>query len=113
MWRIWSTALGASAYSTSPKVPSRVLICFGLARIASHTRSAASSGEIVGNESYIFVGAIIGVRTSGMWIVVNVTPSPIVSELTTRVNASSAAFEATYAENRGGLACTPIEETLT
>ena len=73
-----------------------MLICFGLARIASHTRSAASSGEIVGNESYIFVGAIIGVRTSGMWIVVNVTLSPIVSELeTTRVNASSAALEPT------------------
>ena len=72
-----------------------MLICFGLARIASQIRSAASSGEIVGNESYIFVGAIIGVRTSGMWIVVNVTLSPIVSELTTRVNASSAAFDAT------------------
>ena len=71
-----------------------MLICFGLARIASHTRSAASSGEIVGNESYIFVGAIIGVRTSGMWIVVKVTLSPIVSEETTRVNASSAALDA-------------------
>ena len=72
-----------------------MLICFGCARIASQIRSAASSGEIVGNESYIFVGAIIAVRTSGMWIVVNVTLSPIVSELTTRVNASSAAFDAT------------------
>ena len=30
-----------------------------------------------------------------MWIVVNVTPSPNVSDATTRVNASSAAFEAT------------------
>ena len=76
-------------------MPSFVLICFGLARIASHTRSAASSGEIVGKLSYIFVGAIIGVRTSGMWIVVKVTLSPIVSELTTRVNASSAALEPT------------------
>ena len=76
-------------------MPSRVLICFGRARIASQIRSAASSGEIVGNESYIFVGAIIAVRTSGMWIVVNVTLSPIVSELTTRVNASSADLEAT------------------
>ena len=72
-----------------------MLICLGLARIASHTRSAASSGVIVGNESYIFVGAIIGVRTSGMWIVVKVTLSPIVSELTTRVKASSAALEPT------------------
>ena len=67
--------------ATSPNVPSRVLICFGLARIASQIRSAASSGEIVGKQSYIFVGAIIGVRTSGMWIVVKVTLSPIVSEL--------------------------------
>ena len=57
--------------------------------------SPASSGVIVGNESYIFVGAIIGVLTSGMWIVVNVMPSPMTSELTTRVHASSAAFEAT------------------
>ena len=66
------------------------MIVFGFARIASQMRSPASSGVIVGNESYIFVGAIIGVRTSGMWIVVNVTLSPIVSELTTRVHASSA-----------------------
>ena len=66
-----------------------------MARIASQIRSAASSGEIVGNESYIFVGAIMSVRTSGMWIVVNVTLSPIVSELTTRVNASSADLDAT------------------
>ena len=48
-----------------------------------------------------------------MWIVVNVTPSPSTSEATTRVNASSAALEATYAEKRGGLAWTPIEEMLT
>ena len=71
------------------------MICLGLGRIASQTRSAASSGVSVGNESYIFVGAIIGVRTSGMWIVVKVMPSPMISEPTTRVHASSAAFEAT------------------
>ena len=41
------------------------------------------------------VGAIIGVRTRGMWMVVKVMPSPTTSELTTRVQASSAAFEAT------------------
>ena len=57
--------------------------------------SAASSGVIAGNMSYIRVGAIIGVRTSGMWIVVKVMLSPIVSDETTRVNASSADFEAT------------------
>ncbi len=48
-----------------------------------------------------------------MWIVVKVMLSPIVSDETTRVNASSAAFDATYAEKRGGLVWTPIEETLT
>jgi hypothetical protein len=46
-------------------------------------------------------------------MVVKVTLSPIVSELATRVNASSADFDATYAEKRGGFVCTPIEETLT
>ena len=50
---------------------------------------------MVGNESYIFVGAIIAVFTSGMWIVVKVMLSPITSEETTRVHASSAALEAT------------------
>ena len=34
--------------------------------IASQIMSAASSGVIVGKRSYILVGAIIGVRTSGM-----------------------------------------------
>ena len=70
-------------------------ISLGRERSASQIMSAASSGLSVGKASYIFVGAIIGVRTSGMWIVVNVTPSPITSEATTRVKASSAAFEAT------------------
>ncbi len=57
--------------------------------------SAASSGLIAGNASYIFVGAIIGVRTSGIWMVVKVMPSPTTSEATTRLKASSAAFDAT------------------
>ena len=48
-----------------------------------------------------------------MWMLVNVTPSPTSSEATTLLQASSAALEATYAENRGGLVCTPIEEMLT
>src|SRR3982751_278496 len=81
--------------------------------MASHTMSAASSGVIVGKESYIFVGAIIGVRTRGMWIVVKLMLSPTVSEETTRVNASSAAFDDTYAAKRGGLVCTPIDDTFT
>ena len=57
--------------------------------------SAASSGVIVGKASYILVGAIIGVRTSGMWIVVMLTLSSTISEATQRDQASSAAFEAT------------------
>jgi hypothetical protein len=40
------------------------------------------------------------------------TPSPIISGATQRANASSAAFDATYAENRGVFVCTPIDETL-
>ena len=48
---------------------------FGLRIIALQIMSAASVGVIVGNRSYIVVGAIIGVRTSGMWIVVRCTPS--------------------------------------
>src|SRR5258705_1907339 len=75
--------------------------------------SAASSGVIVGKESYIFVGAIIGVRTSGMWIVVKVTLSPIVSEDVTRVKASSAALQPTYSLNRGGVRWTAIEGSVT
>ena len=63
--------------------------------IASQIMSAASSGVIVGKRSYIFVGAIIGVRTSGMWIVVMWTLSSTISEAMQRENASSADFEAT------------------
>ena len=40
-------------------------------------------------------------------------PSPTSSDDTTLDHESSADFEATYAENRGGLVCTPIEEMLT
>ena len=68
-------------------------VSLGAVRLLALVR--ISSGEIVGKESYIFVGAIIAVRTSGMWMVVKVTLSPIVSELATRVNASSADFDAT------------------
>src|SRR5258708_8872795 len=88
-------------------------MCLGRERNASVIISPASSGVIAGKASYILVGAIIGVRTSGMWIVVNVTPSPITSEAITRVNASNAAFEATYAAKRGGVGCTPIEGIVT
>src|SRR5918996_2579051 len=104
---------GLIAYSSWPSVPSGVAIRFGLWMIASAIMSAAFSGVIVGKRLYSFVGAIIGVRTSGMWIVVIVTPSSIISEATARDHASSAAFDATYAENRGVFVCTPIELMLT
>src|SRR3954454_19970287 len=107
-----SGAFGARVYSRSPEVPRRVAAFFGLVIIALVIISAASSGVLVGKASYILVGAIIGVRTSGMWMVVMWTPSSITSEATQRDHASSAAFEATYAEKRGLLVCTPIELML-
>ena len=70
-------------------------IRFGSWMIASQIMSAAFSGVIVGKRLYIFVGAIIGVRTSGMWIVVIATPSSMISEAMQREKASSAALEAT------------------
>jgi hypothetical protein len=45
-------------------------------------------------------------------MVVMCTPSPITSGATQRENASSAAFEATYAENRGVFVWTPMLEML-
>ena len=63
--------------------------------IASTTRSAASSGDSVGTFSYIFVGAIIGVRTSGMLIVVKWMPLSRNSDAAHAENESSAAFDAT------------------
>ena len=55
------------------------------------------------------LGSIIGVRTSGMCTVVRRTLSSSTRPPITRVKASSAAFEATYAEKPGALVCTPIE----
>ena len=43
----------------------------------------------------------------------NVIPSPTSSEATTLLHESRADFEATYAEKRGGLVCTPIDEMFT
>src|SRR6056297_752551 len=80
--------------------------------IACLTMSAASSGVMVGTDSYILVGAIMGVRTSGMLIVVKETPVSLNSEAAQREKASKAALDATYAENRGALDSTPIEEIL-
>ena len=58
------------------QVPTGVPISLGRLTSARRTMSAASSGERVGKASYMEVGAIIGVRTSGMWMVVKVMPSP-------------------------------------
>ena len=46
-------------------------------------------------------------------MLVNVIPLPTTSEATTLLQESRADLEATYAENRGGLVCTPMEEMLT
>src|SRR5688500_9129446 len=94
-------------------MPVRVATRLGRSMIALTTRSAASSGVSVGIESYILVGAIIGVLTSGMLIVVKAMFLPLNSAWAQRLKASSAAFEATYAEKRGELASTPIELMLT
>jgi hypothetical protein len=76
-------------------MPRRVAIRTGRSTMASTTRSAASSGDSVGTWSYIFVGAIIGVFTSGMLIVVKLMPRSEYSACAQRENASSAAFDAT------------------
>src|SRR5437763_9391481 len=75
-------------------------------------RPAASSGERVGTFSYIFVGAIIGVRTSGMLMLVKLMPLSRNSDAAHSAKASSADFDATYAENRGARDRTPIELML-
>src|SRR3546814_19034147 len=79
---------------------------------AWNSSSAASCGVSVGTLSYIWVGAIIGVFTSGMLMVVKLVPLPDSSPCAQRLNASSAAFDSTYAENRGEFASTPIELML-
>jgi hypothetical protein len=56
------------------------------------TIAAARSGLIAGTGLSRCDGAIIGVRTSGMWMLVNVMWSESVSEPTTSANASSAAL---------------------
>src|SRR5690242_11918394 len=97
---------------TDAKMPRRVAMRLGRSMIALTQRSAASSVVSVGTLSYILVGAIIGVFTSGMLIVVKAMPLPDNSPCAQRENASSAAFDATYAENRGEFASTPIELML-
>ena len=93
-----SASFGATAWSTSPNVPSRVSIVLRPVhqRVDDHVRGLLRRHRR-GTRRRAWSGAIIGVRTSGMWMLVNVTPSPNVSVATTRLNASSAAFDATYA----------------
>src|SRR6476619_7706228 len=93
-------------------MPSRVAMRTGLWTIASTTSPAASSGDSVGMFSYILVGAIIGVRTSGMLIVVKLMFLSRNSDAAHAENESSADFDATYAEKRGALDSTPIDEML-
>src|SRR5579872_7360116 len=87
--------LGAIVLTVSPILPSRVETSGGRVRIADATISAASSGELVGKLRYIPVGAIIGVRTSGMWMLVLATPSSATSGAMQRLSAASADFDAT------------------
>src|SRR4051794_28613099 len=108
-----NAAWGARVCASAPRLPVLVLISCGRSTRAVTTLLAAWPGEMAGKRSYIFVGAIIGVRTSGMWMLVNDTPSPTSSLETTLLQASSAALEATYALKRGGLVSTPMEETFT
>jgi hypothetical protein len=61
----------------------------------------------------ILVGAIIGVRTSGMLMVVKWTLSPMHSEATTRVHESSAAFRGHVRPRSAAGSYGPIEETST
>ena len=90
-----SATFGATACKTWAKMPSRVAIRCGLYITACFTITAASSGVMVGTLSYILVGAIIGVRTSGILMVVKLTPVSLNSEAAQREKASSAALEET------------------
>ena len=55
----------------------------------------------------------MGVRTSGMWMLVMATPSSASSGAMQRLSAASADLDATYAPKRGGNACTPMLEMFT
>ena len=76
-------------------MPMRVAMRTGLKMQACATMSPASSGDSVGTLLYRPVGAIMGVRTSGMLMVVNEIPWSANSLEAQRVQASSAALDAT------------------
>ena len=75
--------------------------------------AAACSALIGGTGLSRRDGTIIGVRTSGMWMLVNVMWSDSVSVETTSANASSAALVGRYELYFGLRACTPALDTLT
>src|SRR3546814_3255440 len=83
---------------SAAKMPSRVAMRVGRSMIALTSRSAASSGVSVGTLSYILVGEIIGVFTSGMLMVVKLIPLPDSPPCAQRLNAYSAAFDVKRSE---------------
>ncbi len=77
------------------QVPSGTSMRLGRSISARITIAAAFSGLVIGPLLYSPVGAIIGVSTSGMWMVVKVIPSARVSEAATSEKPSRAALLAT------------------
>ena len=77
---------------TSASVPIGVSILAGFSTRPRTTIAAACSAVIGGTGLSLRDGAIIGVFTSGMWMLVNVMWSDSVSVPTTSANASSAAL---------------------
>src|SRR4051812_4430642 len=75
--------------------------------------AAACSAVIGGTGLRRREGAIIGVCTNGMWMLVNVMWSESVSVDTTSEKASSAALVGRYELYFGLRACTPALDTLT
>src|SRR3954467_7843758 len=98
---------------TSASVPIGVSILAGLSTRPRTTIAAACSTVMGGTGLSLRDGAIIGVFTSGMWMVVNVMWSDSVSVPTPSANASSAALLGMYALYFGLLACTPALDTFT
>ena len=85
----------------------------GLSTRPRTTIAAACSAVIAGIGLSRRDGAIIGVATNGMWMLVNVMWSDSVSVATTSENASNAALVGRYELYLGLRACTPALDTLT
>src|SRR3954469_1093751 len=106
-------SFGGKYIPTSASVPTGVSIRAGLSTRPRTTIAAACSALIAGIGLSLRDGAIIGVSTSGMWMLVNVMWSDSVSVPTTSEKASSAALLGMYALYFGLLACTPALDTFT